>query len=270
MVLFVFEGSKPENMLFSSLDSLFLHIGEQKIKCVFHTNIYQLYKEIDNMEGSQGEINTVAILKAWLSKKGDATLKSYDSDDFSEIYLFFDYDPHAAISSGQSIGELNKRIGQMLSLFSNETENGKLYISYPMSEAFRHTKELPDDNYHLYQVSLDDCNRFKQLSSAFSHYKNTDFVSIGRCHSESDLANVRRNWVLLSDQNITKANYICKGTKKHPQAKEDISQGAIFEKQVSKYILPERQIAILSAFPLFLFDYRDPQAIFAASGLSSL
>lgn len=31
--------------------------------------------------------------------------------------------------------------------FSDETENGKLYINYPMIESLKYTKEIPDANY---------------------------------------------------------------------------------------------------------------------------
>lgn len=35
----------------------------------------------------------------------------------------------------------------MLDFFSDETENGKLYINYPMIESLKYTKEIPDANY---------------------------------------------------------------------------------------------------------------------------
>lgn len=35
----------------------------------------------------------------------------------------------------------------MLDYFSDETENGKLYINYPMIESLKYTKEIPDANY---------------------------------------------------------------------------------------------------------------------------
>lgn len=55
-------------------------------------------------------------------------------EDFSEVYLFFDYDAHQT-NLGKAVNE--DVIRQMLESFDNETENGKLYISYPMVEALR-------------------------------------------------------------------------------------------------------------------------------------
>ena len=43
--------------------------------------------------------------------------------------------------------------------------------------------------------------------------------------------------------------------------KESISQSEIFDKQLEKYINIDSTIAILSAFPVFLFDYYGFQTI---------
>ena len=58
-------------------------------------------------------------------------------DDFSEVYLLFDYDTHQT-----NLGRKDDvdAVAQMLESFDNETENGKLYISYPMVEALRDYK----------------------------------------------------------------------------------------------------------------------------------
>ena len=61
-------------------------------------------------------------------------LTGLSRDDFSEVYLFFDYDAHQT-NLGKTVNE--DVIHQMLESFDNETENGKLYISYPMVEALR-------------------------------------------------------------------------------------------------------------------------------------
>lgn len=57
----------------------------------------------------------------------------------------------------------------MLTLFADETENGKLYINYPMIESIRYTKELPDTDYANYIVSREECKDFKRLARDFRH-----------------------------------------------------------------------------------------------------
>ena len=46
----------------------------------------------------------------------------------------------------------------MLSIFDNETELGKLYINYPMVEAYYDLESLPDPNYNDKTVSLKGLN----------------------------------------------------------------------------------------------------------------
>ena len=56
-------------------------------------------------------------------------MEGLSRDDFSEVFLFFDYDVHQTNLGKADDGDV---INQMLESFDNETENGKLYISYPM------------------------------------------------------------------------------------------------------------------------------------------
>lgn len=51
-----------------------------------------------------------------------------------------------------------------------------------------------------------------------------------------------------------KANYICNNSYRKPIKKEDIAQNNIFNHQLDRYN-NQQKIAILNAFPLFLYDY---------------
>ena len=68
------------------------------------------------------------------SLTSSAQSERFDREDFSEGYLFFDYDGH---QKNLSKYDEKDALEQMLMSFDNETENGKLYISYPMVEALR-------------------------------------------------------------------------------------------------------------------------------------
>ena len=102
-----------------------------------------------------------------LAARGDSTLNGIRSSDISEIFLFFDYDFQ---NSHLSLEDINQRVEEMLTLFADETENGKLYINYPMIESIRYTKELPDNDYVNYVVSREECKDFKRLSRDFSAF----------------------------------------------------------------------------------------------------
>lgn len=250
MILFVFEGARREPMLFESIKYLFFEEDADTIVCSFGNNIYNLYKQI--MELGTGDI--VSVLREIHRGSEENPFEDIaNSSDFAEIYLFFDYDlQHKFIP----LEEINRRLKEMLELFDDETSNGKLYINYPMIESIRYTKELPDENYYKYTVSYADCRNFKRLSCEFSHYGNLDFILIDRHRTPKICLNAKDCWEHLKIMNVSKANYICTGENIMPVVKNAIAQDKIFEAQLQNYInKPDSGVAILNAFPLFIYDY---------------
>ena len=162
--------------------------------------------------------------------------------------MIFDYDFHDVNRSPEV---LNEQLSYLLSFFKEETENGKLYINYPMIESIRYTKQLPDRDYNTYTVSREDCRIFKRLSDNFSFYPNMDFVLKGSRISRA------KNWELLKRQNVAKANYICNGHFVYPPVDTDsISQIQILHHQITDYESRVGcQVSVLSSFPIFLFDW---------------
>ena len=128
--LFIFEGVRAESKYADSLEQNFL--GKRiSVKCVYDAEIYQLYRRLKEEEFS---FDMIELLKE-RNEVNATLLKDCTRDSFAYIYLFFDYDAHSSLASDDKIAE-------MLSFFDNETENGLLYISYPMLEAIRHFKDM--------------------------------------------------------------------------------------------------------------------------------
>ena len=128
MILFVFEGAEREPRVFRTLERLFFGQGE-RIVCSFGNNIYELYRQLQEFDGD-GDI--VSILR---ENRADLP-EGVKTSDFSEIYLFFDYDFQ---NENLTLEEMNVRLREMLAMFKDETDNGKLYVSYPMVESHRET-----------------------------------------------------------------------------------------------------------------------------------
>ena len=253
MILFVFEGKRREPDIFRTLKYLFFPKG-QTIVCSFGNSIYELYRQLKQLDGA-GDI--VSLLRENNKDNPESPFNPNDkSSDFSEIYLFFDYDFQ---NRNLTLDQMNQQVSEMLSLFDDETENGKIYINYPMIEAIRYTKELPDKHYYEYTVSRTVCHDqgFKDLAQQFSAYGSLDFIvlDLRRRPSQKKLEKVKLNWDLLERQNVMKANYICNQMLSMPTDKESVSQNKIFEAQLSKYIEPKNEVSVLSAFPLFNYDY---------------
>ena len=247
MILFVFEGKEREPQLYRAIESLFFPKETDVIVCSFENNIYELYRQIVQL-GEGADI--VSVLREQLDGREYNPLKDISaSSAFAEIYLFFDYDLHHCLP----LDEINRQLREMLVMFDDETANGKLYINYPMIESIRHTKELPDADYYLYTIPKERCKDFKRIAHDFSHYGSLDFLTDTR---ERRVDATRRNWRHLKDMNVRKANYICCDANTYPTNKRDIAQQNIFEAQLQKYVdTDECSVAILNAFPIFLYDY---------------
>lgn len=250
MILFVFEGAEREPRIFKTLERLFFG-KEERLVCSFGNNIYELYRQLREFDG-EGDI--VSILR-----ENNAQLPSgVKSSDFSEIYLFFDYDFQ---NTNLNLEEMNGRMREMLELFDDETDNGKLYVSYPMVESLCYTKQLPDEHFVEYSISRRDCmeRSFKDLAREFSYYGSLDFVELPdsghRRPGKREVARIRQNWIWLVQQHTSKANYICNGENSMPLNKAIVAQPRIFMAQCENYLSDGERIAVLNGFPLFLFEY---------------
>ncbi len=257
MILFVFEGKNPETPIFKTLEYLYFPNKLDSIICCFKQNIYELYRRMKSDDGGFEE-DIISVIRDKLGNSNDNPLRGFDNDAFSEVYLFFDYDFQ---NSQLPLDELNKRVNELLEFFTNDSENTRLYISYPMVESIRCTNELPDANFLYYEISRKECHEFKDYASQYKE-KSLDFIAF-RLHEntvniadvEKRLDTVKENWKHLNRQHIEKANYICTGNRGLPKGKDDVRQASIFENQVEKYVKPKDSVAILNAFPLFLYEY---------------
>lgn len=261
MILFVFEG-KADKTYFEAIKRLFFPAKSETFLCTYNSNIYSLYTKLKSHDALKEmlEVDTVSVLKEILLEKGDETLKDIREDEVSEIYLFFDYDFQ---EDSRTLEENNSRLSELLGYFTDETGRGKLYINYPMVESLRYTKELPDNNYWQYTVTRQMCQEenFKHQVHEFSFYKsNLEYLVLtikpadddAKIQQKADTA--KTNWLHLVTMNTSKANYIC--NDKNELLDEVNNQQDIFDSQLSKYVNTEEcKVAILNAFPLFLFDY---------------
>ncbi len=244
MILFVFEGGSAEPKVFDSIGKLFLSEEDfQIIKCKH--DLPTLYSHL--------KANGDDLFRILPFKENGIEIPEGKRLDtlFSQIFLFFDYDFQNRIG----LDKVNEILNEMLDFFDDETDNGKLYINYPMIESLKYTKEMPDNNYYQYVVSRDECvkHQFKGNAEqfAYSGAKGFKFIDL----SLTKKAAVMKNWISLIYQNVIKANYIVSESNTIPEQKDDINQNAIFEAQKSKYVDVNMDVSILNSFPIFIYDY---------------
>ena len=148
-ILFVFEGEKTERTITDSLLKHFISKGNRVVISSFKTDIYTLYGKIKK----DSDLDAFALVK-----ENDESLDDFNRDSFSQLFLFFDYDGHSNAANDSKIFEL-------LDFFDEETENGKLFISYPMVEALKCISSIEDsDDFYNHSYKISEGASFKGLS----------------------------------------------------------------------------------------------------------
>ncbi|OOF38644.1 hypothetical protein BKK50_11410 [Rodentibacter rarus] len=172
-------------------------------------------------------------------------LKNKKRNDFTDILLFMDFDRHHLdkIDNPLEYNKLLNCLPEMLNLFDNSIENGKLFISYPMVEAFKH----PITNHELWDISLGkqykshvSCICDKKLENFNNHFLN------------------KEQWSSFLLPHIFIVNFIINQRFDYPLNYQEINkfnQNTIYQKQHQDYIIPENKCLVLSPFALFLLEF---------------
>ncbi len=242
-VLFVLEGEQPEGNIVARLQKAFpeelADLSSDLVKIVFSSNIYSLYGKLKDDDGF---LDVVEVLKEL--HKEDKELQGLDRESVSQVFLFFDLDIHGL---AQPIEQSCEQLDELLNFFDNETENGKLFLSYPMVEAINicdFENGLMSDDRKLFCIDKCVDDGFKR----FANDLNRDSKTICR-------ANSRENWLIISKANYEKAKWLMDLTSEELfSVLKQMQQASILQHQ-QKLIKQDNIVATLSAFPFFLLEY---------------
>ena len=131
----------------------------------------------------------------------------------------------------------------MLGTFNNETELGKLYISYPMVESIKEIDVLTRDYKKLY-LSLDEISNYKH-----SFFSRTDFNKYEHIDEEHWLAacdaSRKRASLLVQYNSVCTYDYFI----------HNLNQEELYIYQKNNYICNGNLLCILNSVPLFLLEY---------------
>ena len=224
VILCIFEGARTERKIFENLEKTFFDSGSSICTVFYGTDIYQLWKEIEADEF----LDITEVLRE-RNLDNEQALTDRSRDDFSEVHLFFDYDGHATLADDETISK-------MLALFNNETEHGKLYVSYPMIEAI---KDIPA-NFINHTVPAKQNIHYKKILEK-SPYQNLRHLT-------------RAQWKNIIEANLEKASAI---------TSESIpTQTSIFTKQKELFIDQKNEVSVLSGIPFFIIEYFEDYSVY--------
>lgn len=248
-IAFIIEGIKTEPIVIRNLKNKFF--SKVKIETILLpacTNIYALWQKLRNDDTETDIIELVKEINTNQNTKridhiNNIDFRELNRDDFSEIYLFFDYDGHNCNLPLSC--DHNEIMKEMLETFDNETENGKMYISYPMIEAIKH--------FNKFEICDIDTMCFSKIDIGRG-YKSL----VANCSARNQLKNYNiDDWQFVIRKYI--GSVYCLFDLKSNLSRKDyldiIMPKTIFTRQLSKYIIKYDCVMILSAFPEFLLDY---------------
>lgn len=233
---FIVEGEAREPLIINNISRIFFsHKNFKIITLPAGQNIYMLWKKLDE---DDFDTDIIEVLREDHEELAEQ-LAGLSRDDFSEVYLFFDYDGH---QNNLSVNDDEDVIEKMLASFNNETENGKLYISYPMVEALRDFEpEICGKGENCY-ISIDEIGNYKTVSAeraVYPQFKNYDF-DIWK--EAIDVFSMKISCLMGRPDLMDYELYT-----------EKVDPYEIFKLQENE--IQKHRVFILSAFPEFLVDY---------------
>lgn len=238
-IAMIVEGIEYEPSIIESMDKFFFRksTNSEYIKLVplpADQNIYMLWQRFKKA-GENADI--IEVIRDSSDKTKEA-LQGYSRNDFSEVYMFMDLDKQQ--NNLPKKFNASEVVLEMLETFNNETENGKLYISYPMAESigdYYKNMCLPINGKCL--VNPYD-KRYKEKVKNSEFYKEIETYTIDDWNNIIRIYMQRLSCLFGSKSILTKEH--CK----------KITSFDIYQKQESN---AENKIQVLSGFPEFIIDY---------------
>lgn len=238
-LLMIVEGDSREKEIINKLDSIFFannnKVNMKVVSLPAGQNIYMLWNKLKE---DDFETDLIELIYEYKDMPG---CDKIPRDDIAEIYLFFDYDGHQNNLPKGFSTEI--ALDEMLSTFDNETEHGKLYISYPMVEALIDCVEVEDECF----ISCSDIVNYKEICSK-KNSKRSPKINIQKLDF-----NTWQKIIFTFVENISKVLYESKKRLLYKEYRKNVSPSNIYKKQ--KNFICKGKIFILSAFPEFLLDY---------------
>ena len=226
-ILILVEGAKTDVRLMKHLLSIYGISGNHEIVS-YNTNIYTLYQEMF----SENDPESMDILQVLRSREKDEKRKLIFDEVYSDILLIFDLDPHAPDFTPEKITEMQE-------YFTESSDIGKLYLNYPMVEAFYHMTGIPDYDYNSRTAYLEELKSYKTRVN--KENRNHDYSKFAIDKDECDI-------VLI--QNIEKGFWITEAS--HQGNLPDLNK--ILSSQLHK-IQNEQSMYVLCTCSYYIVDY---------------
>ena len=234
-ILFIVEGEKAEPMFIEKMCRYFR--GDSVRIHSYCANIHRLTEALfGNGEELDEDIDVILHLR---SKEKDPEKRKIFDNTFSDIFLVFDMDPQDPRTNAD-------KLEKMLTFFNDPTDNGKLYLNYPMLESYKHLRSLDDPQFADRKVGISDIKGYKTAVHYESHPMLKDVTNYTKEIFEE-----------LSLMHLKKANRIVRGSFVLPSLKEFLAlNGPEILKAQREIISKEYSLYVLNTCIFNIIDYR--------------
>lgn len=233
-ILVLVEGARTDLRLMEHLLHIY-GIDNSHEVVSYNTNIYVLYQEMF-AGGDPSSIDLIQLLK---ERENDPIKKEIFNSRYSDILLVFDLDPQDQRFSAD-------KILKMMQFFVESSDMGKLYLNYPMVEAFYHMKSIPDENYNDYVISLVELSEGTYKQRVNQENRNHDYSKFAITRVECNTVirqNIDKAWCISEmGRNVESTEYVL------PQTIE------VLRKQLLKIDLA-KAISVLCTSAFYIVDY---------------
>ena len=226
-ILMLTEGKEPDKKLIEHIVKEFQIKGE--VIWAKIGTIYAFYKDIKEKYDENMDV----------IKYSDKISKEFKASEISYVYLFFDYDLHSKLNEEykniEKIYERINEISEINSFFENETENGKLYLSFPMIEAYH----KPIGCNYIYEK-----NNFEEKLEDFKVFKKkikNETGNMGMTALKSQYKEIIKFYINNS-KNILEMKF------------KDVEKNKILKFQ-NELLKSKNKVKIYPSIPIFLNEY---------------
>lgn len=187
-ILFLVEGAKTDVRLMQKLLSVYGF--DQKYEIVsYNTNIYTLYNEMFR-DNDPADLDLLQVLK---EHEKDPRKKPLFDQSYSDILLIFDLDPQDPLFTSD-------KIQRMTEYFVESSDMGKLYLNYPMVEAFYHMHDIPDAHFNEYFATQEELSNGTYKQRVNQENRNRNYTKFAVTKEECNT---------VIQQNLEKARWLC-------------------------------------------------------------
>jgi len=271
-IAIIVEGARAEPPISKSIKGCFFsgeeETGLEIIQFPFCGNIYNFYDLLPQEELTKEGVTSLSVdtipllqervknfchngnrrglLPGFTNKDVDRLL-SYKRNDFTQLFLFFD------VELQDSHSDKNKIIQQLTTIFSNETESGKLYINYPMVEALRDIRK-DGTCYQDCRLPVSDIPRYKEKVGARSGFTDVKKYGVETWRLFCTRAVQRVSCLFMEGCSLDEALNATPHLS-FQDYRRLCPQDAIYLRQYKNHIDAKSEVMVLSSIPLFLLDY---------------